>query len=410
MNRLCIGSGIMGNNIALLATHDLNVLSQQEDHSLLQDGHNSSGAVGFQIGSGGMGFYAQAAVGKNKARGNGITHAESRIGAAGTLSLVAGNDALLQGAQLQGERVVASVGHDLTLRSEQDTDEYTSKQMQAGAQVVFGAGGSASYSQGKTKTHYSSVAEQTGIRAGNGGFQINVGNHTQLDGAVIASAADPIRNVFTTGSLGYSDITNEATYSSSSAGVSLSYSASASGPSKLGGTLMPPLNSGGSRHDETRSAIEAGTLIVADGSGLDISRDTANTTTGVTAYNAQSIEKNQKFASALVGTTLSVADDYYATRSKKLTQQMTEAENNAHDAEISGDVETSQRYWRQAAALREQRDNPSVNMAEVRGAVGLLASAAVGKPNLGYTLESSALGQGATPGRKPGLVTTRPWH
>ena len=32
-----------------------------------------------------------------------------------------------------------------------------------------------------------SVTEQSGIYAGDGGFDITVGGHTQLDGAVIAS-------------------------------------------------------------------------------------------------------------------------------------------------------------------------------------------------------------------------------
>ncbi|XJQ44521.1 hypothetical protein OUA01_17520 [Edwardsiella ictaluri] len=36
---------------------------------------------------------------------------------------------------------------------------------------------------------YASVESQSGIFAGTGGFDITVGNHTQLDGAAIASAA-----------------------------------------------------------------------------------------------------------------------------------------------------------------------------------------------------------------------------
>ncbi len=41
------------------------------------------------------------------------------------------------------------------------------------------------------KSRFDSVAEQTGMFAGDGGFDITVGRHTQLDGAVIASTATP---------------------------------------------------------------------------------------------------------------------------------------------------------------------------------------------------------------------------
>nr|WP_050290343.1 hypothetical protein [Yersinia kristensenii] len=55
--------------------------------------------------------------------------------------------------------------------------------------VAVTGGGSANLSMSKDKLHsnYDSVQEQTGIFAGKGGFDITVGEHTQLDGAVIAS-------------------------------------------------------------------------------------------------------------------------------------------------------------------------------------------------------------------------------
>ncbi|MCS3608498.1 hypothetical protein [Erwinia rhapontici] len=37
--------------------------------------------------------------------------------------------------------------------------------------------------------NYDSVVEQTGIFAGKGGFDVTVGEHTQLNGAVIGSTA-----------------------------------------------------------------------------------------------------------------------------------------------------------------------------------------------------------------------------
>jgi filamentous hemagglutinin len=49
-------------------------------------------------------------------------------------------------------------------------------------------------SQDKMKSRFDSVAEQTGLYAGSGGFDVTVGSHTQLDGAVIASTASADKN------------------------------------------------------------------------------------------------------------------------------------------------------------------------------------------------------------------------
>ena len=46
------------------------------------------------------------------------------------------------------------------------------------------------------------MREQSGIRAGAGGYQQDVKGHTQLDGGTIASSATPDRNFLSTGSPG----------------------------------------------------------------------------------------------------------------------------------------------------------------------------------------------------------------
>ncbi|NBC81722.1 hemagglutination protein, partial [Enterobacter asburiae] len=94
---------------------------------------------------------------------------------------------------------MADIGRNLTLASEQDTDSYDSSQKNAsaGGSFTFGTmSGSASvnYSRDRMDSDYASVKEQTGIFAGSGGFDITVGGHTQLDGAVIASTATADNN------------------------------------------------------------------------------------------------------------------------------------------------------------------------------------------------------------------------
>ncbi|HBO37722.1 MAG TPA: hypothetical protein DD638_03575, partial [Pasteurellaceae bacterium] len=63
---------------------------------------------------------------------------------------------------------------------------YKGKQQNMSAQVTVGYGVSASgsYSQSKMNADYASVTEQSGIYAGDEGYQINVNNHTDLKGAL----------------------------------------------------------------------------------------------------------------------------------------------------------------------------------------------------------------------------------
>ncbi|AOF00686.1 hypothetical protein SMQE08_19270 [Serratia marcescens] len=87
------------------------------------------------------------------------------------------------------------MGRDLTLQSEQDSDRYDAKQQNASAGGSFTFGsmtGSANVSASKDKLHsnFDSVKEPTGLFAGKGGYDVKVKEHTQLDGAVIASTAD----------------------------------------------------------------------------------------------------------------------------------------------------------------------------------------------------------------------------
>jgi hypothetical protein len=99
-----------------------------------------------------------------------------------------------------------------------------------------------SASQDKMKSRFDSVAEQTGLFAGDGGFDVTVGNHTQLDGAVIASTATADKNSLDTGTLGFSDLQNEADYKVSHAGISLSGGGSFGGCISADGTrgYRPP--------------------------------------------------------------------------------------------------------------------------------------------------------------------------
>ncbi|MBK5073789.1 hypothetical protein I2492_13415 [Budviciaceae bacterium CWB-B4] len=120
-----------------------------------------------------------------------------------------------------------NVGRDLWLQSQQDSDNYDAKQQSVSGGIsipIWGsnAGGNFSYSRDKMHSTYDSVQEQTGIYAGLGGFDITVGNHTQLDGAVISSTASADKNQLDTGTLGFSNIENKAEFKTEHQGVGIS--------------------------------------------------------------------------------------------------------------------------------------------------------------------------------------------
>ncbi|GFZ93225.1 hemagglutinin repeat-containing protein [Dyella caseinilytica] len=290
-----IGSQVAGQNVTLAAADNLSLLSQQENHTLQSSNKNASGGVGLQIGSDGVGFYAQASVGQGSAHGNGTSHAISTVDANGTLTLISGNDTTLKGAQLTGDTVLAAIGGNLLIQSEQDTDDYASKQQQLGAKVVigYGSGGSVSYYQSKVNSHYQSVTDVSGISAGSGGFDITVGGNTHLIGGVIASAADPGKNVLDTGSLTFESLHNEANYSASGIGVSAGY-----GSGGFSGSPMLGVPQKGNSSSETNAGIAQGTIIVRDNPNQDLSgldrTPTLDNQALAPIFNAQKVQENME--------------------------------------------------------------------------------------------------------------------
>lgn len=264
-----------GNDVALSASRDLNLISA-ENTSLLEGKNESKGGtvgVGIGVGSGGWGISVSASVNKGKGSesGNGTTHSETTVDAGNSLILNSGRDTTLTGAQVSGDTVIADIGRNLTLTSEQDSDRYDSKQQNAsaGGSFTFGSmSGSASVNLSKDKMHsnYDSVVEQTGIFAGKGGYDITVGEHTQLDGAVIGSTATADKNRLDTGTLGWGDIDNRADFKTEH--QSVGFSTGGSIGSQFAGNMANGLLTGGNNegHDSstTHAAVSDGDIIVRD--------------------------------------------------------------------------------------------------------------------------------------------------
>ncbi|WP_240993854.1 hemagglutinin repeat-containing protein [Rahnella sp. Larv3_ips] len=226
------------------------------------------------------------------------------------LSLSSGRDTVLSRAQALGDKITANIGRDLTLISQQDTDDYQSKQqsISGGFSFTFGSmTGSASLSMSKSKTQseYASVGDQSGLFAGNQGYDIYVGDHTQLNGAAIASTADAANNSLNTETLGWDDIQNKASYSASSVGVSAGFSNDNAKAKNVGGVLPVMTNASGSASGTTRSAVAAGSITVRDTGQQTqevstLSRDTENANGHIDKiFDKQKIEENQAVAQAI---------------------------------------------------------------------------------------------------------------
>lgn len=264
-----------GGNTSLDAAND--VLLSGAANTQKTTGRNSSsgGGVGVSIGAGGNGagisVFASVNAAKGSEKGNGTEWTETTIDSGKTVTINSGRDTVLNGAQVNGNRIIADVGHDLLISSQQDTSKYDSKQtsVAAGGSFTFGSMTGSGYiaaSRDKMKSRFDSVAEQTGMFAGDGGFDITVGRHTQLDGAVIASTATPDKNHLDTGTLGFSDLHNEADYKVSHSGISLSGGGSFG--DKFQGNMPGGMISAGghSGHAEgtTQAAVAEGTITIRD--------------------------------------------------------------------------------------------------------------------------------------------------
>ncbi|ENV9336536.1 hemagglutinin repeat-containing protein [Klebsiella aerogenes] len=297
-----------GGDTLLDARHD--VILSGAANTQQSSGKNSSsgGGVGVSIGAGkgaGISVFANVNAANGKDKGNGTDWTETTIDSGKTVTIKSGNDTVLNGAQVSGNKIVANVGHDLLMSSQQDSNKYDSKQssVAAGGSFTFGSmtgSGYISASQDKMKSRFDSVAEQTGMFAGDGGFDITAGNHTQLDGAVIASTATADKNSLDTGTLGFSDLHNEADFKTQHSGISISGAGSFGDQFKgnMPGGMIAAAGNSGHAEGTTQAAVADGTIIIRDKDNqkqdvANLSRDTEHANDSISPIFDKEKEQNR---------------------------------------------------------------------------------------------------------------------
>ncbi|WP_077315918.1 hemagglutinin repeat-containing protein, partial [Basilea psittacipulmonis] len=247
-----VGSDVSGKQGTLLQADDeINLLAAKQTHQERSKNKSSGFNAGVAISYGSNGFAFGVTAGGNygKGYGNGdeVTWRNSHVGDKASQTLIqSGGDTSIRGAQVQGKSIVLNADN-LNIASLQDTMRYESKQMNVSGQVTVGYGfsGSASFNQSKMKADYASVQEQSGLFAGDEGYQIDVHNHTDLKGALITSTAqaeESGKNRFETGTLSYSDIQNHSSYSAKGFGLSGGVTISGgTAPKEIDGKKLQPI-------------------------------------------------------------------------------------------------------------------------------------------------------------------------
>jgi filamentous hemagglutinin len=217
--------------VNLEADNKVNLHAAQNTSSQTSSNSNSSASVGVaaQLGNQGGGIGVTGSVSKGSGNGNGTetTYTNTHVAGANRVTIKSGGDTTFKGAVVEGNQVTANIGGSLNIESQQDTATYAEKNSQVGASAMLGAGGSGNvnYANSNINSNYASVTEQSGIKAGDGGFTVNVQGNTDLKGGAITStqaAIDNNNNSFKTGGhLTTSDIQNKASYEAKSVSVSV---------------------------------------------------------------------------------------------------------------------------------------------------------------------------------------------
>ena len=308
------GETVEAKKLVLDSASDIN-LEAGKNTVDVNNAYKSSGwSVGAGISLTGGGLLDINASG-HMARQNGDTHQESyvptKIKAAQLAQLKAKRDTNIIGSTVSGKKVEVDTGRDLHIQSLQDVDNFKEHSKSAGFSVSSKPNfknptGSINASVGRIDSKWKSVTEQAGIYAGEEGYDVNVGNNTTLEGAVIKSDAPKAKNKLTTKSLEMKDIKNEAEYTYSNNGIGYNYYGSKKkleemktkdkkGYDKIYNNigLVPNLGVGskGKASSTTQSAISDGILTV---DGKEIDTKTINTNTENTLHQLDKIFDKKK--------------------------------------------------------------------------------------------------------------------
>ena len=365
------GSTIHAKDIHLKAGNNIHILSSENKRTTIEDYKAKSGSIGAFLSKGVYGIGASYGKGKEQIEETTLTHTPSDITAKDTVSLSSGNDTLIRGGTVKGNKVTANAGR-MSIESEQDKKNYKETSKTSGLSISYTPGSAVTVSGGKGKTNtdstYESVTKQAGIYAGKEGYDIQVKNNTRLKGAVIDSKAPAEKNKLTTGTLTWENIDNKAEYKTKASGITVSTNA-VSKLNPLGLGYVPTIPVKGKAGSVTYAAI-ADSIITTTKEKTDkeISHDTANALNTLSEiFDKKKIEEKQEYVNILSQVGYRLIGDIAGHKENELNKKAEKArkENNSILAE---------KYEKEAKKWSES----GTNRIAMHGIMGALVSKEAG--------------------------------
>ena len=403
------GSTVNAKDIRLKAGNNIHILSCENKSTTIEDYKAKSGSIGASLSKGGYGIGASYGKGKGQIEETTLTHTPSDITAKNTVSLSSGNDTLIRGGTIKGNKITANAGR-MSIESEQDKKNYKETSKTSGLSISYTPGSAVTVSgeKGKTNTNstYESVTKQAGIYAGKEGYDIQVKNNPRLKGAVIDSQAEKEKNRITTGTLTWENIDNKAEYKASGKGIS--YTNGAGIPLNALGLLsnmVPTVKD--KAETTTTSAVSQGTITITDKENQkqDIEKLNRNTEDSLNKlkeiFDKTKVEEKQELIHMMniVGNQIiHEAADHYGWKEGSTEKLLlhgaigaligTMSGGNALSGAVSGSVNEFALAYMEKTKGREWMDTHPDTVQAISTALGAVAGSLTGDRNTGaYTAQ-----------------------
>ena len=333
----------------------VSLLSAQTTQTTQSESSSQGSSIGVGI-SGEKG--TQLTISANQAQGtqnSQSTQNQETVINAQNLTLSSGTDTVLKGAVLQADRIEGTIAGDLTISSQQDTSTYTSDSKSAGVSVgIPVVGGTASLSgnasQAQADANFQAVQEQTGLFAGEGGFDLKVQGTTTLNAGAIASIADESKNQLITDALQISTLNNISEFDINSQSLSLG--------TQPGGNSAGQVDEAGSQSNTTQAVLAAGTIEVNQKPNFDrkktlgLTQDASDNEALQNNFSEEQVQLNQESvqASQILGPKLANSIGTFATEKLNEAANLKLKANATSNPEEAAQHNAQQLNWKPTGA------------------------------------------------------------